>query len=175
MTTAEPAAYWRLANQEAWAADEVTSMKKSGRPTSICSNAWACRSNRFFALRIFLHPYPRTRDNLGEIALGGPSQHASSFRWVGHQNRRIARSPRYNPSPNRPSSGVFHRPDDFENGMSPARPQIDGQRHAALFSGAVFELLRFKVLQRNNSKTAPLKRAACRWPSIWGQIGRAHV
>jgi serine/threonine protein kinase/Flp pilus assembly protein TadD len=25
-------AYWRLGNQEAWAADEVTSMKKSGRP-----------------------------------------------------------------------------------------------------------------------------------------------
>src|SRR5258708_13344255 len=30
---------------------------------------------------------------------------------------------------------------------------------------------RCSTLKRNSSKTAPLKRAACRWPSIWGRAG----
>src|SRR6266849_2076221 len=34
--------------------------------------------------------------------------------------------------------------------MSPARPQIDGQRVAALFVGALFVAASFKVLQRSH-------------------------
>src|SRR6266403_82085 len=120
------------------------------RATSTCSNGWACRSSRFFALRVFLHPYPRTRDDVGEIALGGPSQHALSFRWIGHQNRRIPRPPRYDLSPNRASSCVFRGTNDFENGMSPACPQIDGQRAPVSVVGAFFVAASFKVLQRSH-------------------------
>ena len=89
-----------------------------------------------------LHPHPRTRNDVREIALGSPSQHALSLRWIGHQHRRIARPPRSHLSPNRMSGGVFRCADDFENGMSAACPQIEGQRVFA-FSFAAF----FKVLQ----------------------------
>ncbi|SRR5258706_15139586 len=30
---------------------------------------------------------------------------------------------------------------------------------------------RCSTLKRNNSKIAPMKRAACHWPSIWGRAG----
>ena len=102
------------------------------------------------ALRCCLHPYPRTGDYVSQIALGGPSQHALSLSRICHQNRRIARPPRCDLAPNWPSRCVFRCPDDFENGMSVACPQIDGQRVAALFVGAFFELLHFKVLQRSH-------------------------
>jgi hypothetical protein len=85
------------------------------------------------AARVFLHPHPRTRDDVGEIVPGAPSQHSLSLRRIGHQNRRIARPTRSHRSPNRPSSGFFRRLDDFENGMSAARPQIGGQRVAPSF------------------------------------------
>ena len=81
----------------------------------------------------FLPPTPSTRDNVREIALSRPSQHPLSFRRGGHQHRRIARTPRSDLSPDRPSTGVFRCLDNFENGMSPACSQIDSQRVAVFF------------------------------------------
>jgi hypothetical protein len=57
------------------------------------------RRQILFSLRVFLHPYPRPRDDVTQLALGGPSQHSLSFSRIGHKNRRIAWPPRHNLSP----------------------------------------------------------------------------
>src|ERR1039458_8276053 len=48
------------------------------KPLGLCSRA----------ARFFLHPGPRTRDDVDEIAFGGPSQHGLSFRGIGDQKDR---------------------------------------------------------------------------------------
>ncbi len=72
----------------------------------------------------FLHPRPRARYDLVEIALGFPSRHPLRFLRIGHQNRRIARPPWSNFSPNPPPSRAFRRTDDIEHGMSHPVPRF---------------------------------------------------
>src|SRR3984957_7465484 len=137
-------------------ASEIDNRRDAGctRPPAIAKSTSAkSASCGCGVVGAFLHPPPRTRHDVVQIALRGPSENAFGFLRIGHQNRRIARSPWPNIARNRAASDPFHRLHDFKNGVSAARPEIESQRSAALFIAIAAGLTaaaptsRFKILQ----------------------------
>ena len=82
-----------------------TTLIRTGSTPPLCTFAGGS-GLRSRPARVLPHPGARTRHDVGEIALGGPSQHTLRLRRIGHKNRGITRAPRSDRPSNRTSKGL---------------------------------------------------------------------
>lgn len=82
---------------------------------------------RRLLLPIGAHPFPGTVDDIAEITLGGPSQYFFGFCGIGDQDRRIAGATRADLAADGLACGLFGCMDYFENGISFAGAEVEGE------------------------------------------------